>query len=66
MLFYGQFCSIMDKMNISVTDKLNHPRVIRSYQHIVDKLVILDQAASNAAWKKGSKGIHEKMLPIIY
>lgn len=63
MLFYGQCFSGLDKTNISVTDKLTHHRVIRSRQHIMGKLVILNHAASNAAWNKGSKGI-QKMLCI--
>ena len=66
MLFYGQCFSVLDKTNISVTDKVNHHRVVRSQQPIMDKLVTLNHTASNAAWKKGSKGIQEKMLCIVY
>lgn len=68
MLFYGQFFffSVLDEMNISMTDKLNHHRLIHSNQHFLDSPVMHGHTPSNTARKKASKVLSKKMLLLFY
>jgi len=65
-LLWAIFFSVLDKMNISMTDKLNHHRIIQSNQHFLDSHVMRGHAPSNTAWKKARKVLSEKMLHLFY
>lgn len=66
MLFYGWSFSVFNKMNISMTDTLNHHRIIHANQHFLDKSCHAQSCTSKYCLKRGKQSSTWKKSHLFY